>query len=167
MSELLGNVLLSNRSVTLVTGSLLHYQMALALFVVSQAVAKNQPVAPVNWVFCLGPWPARATLWNDVSWPVWMHCRVRPPELQGHYNLMHPVMFETSAVWICENLNPCRVTWGLERTLENVHEAPSRWNLKGSHGPFHHTTLKRNSASSSCVLSCATPLATSPVHQLD
>ena len=53
--ELFGNVLLSNRSVSLVTASPLHYQMALALFVVSQPVAKNQPIAKLpsqsNWAF--------------------------------------------------------------------------------------------------------------------
>lgn len=77
MSELFGNALLGNRSVTLVTASPLHYQMALALFVVSQAVAKNQPVAPVtgrfaqdhgrHWLLCGLMSVGRFT----------MHCRVR------------------------------------------------------------------------------------------
>lgn len=121
MSELFGNVLLSNRSVTLVTASPLHYQMALALFVVSQAVAKNQPVAPVTGRFARDCGRHRL-LYGTMSTGQFMrHCHVRLPKLQGHYNLVHPVMFETSAIWIYENLNPCRVTGGLERTLENVH----------------------------------------------
>lgn len=63
--ELFGNVLLSNRRVSLVTASPLHYQMALALFVVSQPVAKNQPIAPVIARFTCD-WLTLVALWDNV-----------------------------------------------------------------------------------------------------
>lgn len=98
------------RSVTLATASPLHYQMALALFSVSQAVARNQPVAPVAACFTRDRGRRRLLCRTvPVGWYV-THCRIRSARTPGSLQPVHPVTFKTRAVQAGEDPSPRRVT---------------------------------------------------------